>query len=86
MNTTQLDEVKKLEAALTLIEEAQSAFIAIGDMMWPESLQGDEQLNMVNRSQAATIFRFFGNALEGPVRAVQDTKDRLERRAWDAVK
>lgn len=81
MNTAQLEEVKKLEAALALIEEAQAAFIAIGDMMQPERNERDEQLNLVHRSQAASIFRFFGNALEGPVRAVGATKDRLEMAA-----
>ncbi|HEY4697096.1 MAG: hypothetical protein A3J49_03300 [Gallionellales bacterium RIFCSPHIGHO2_02_FULL_57_16] len=43
MNETQLEEVERLGAALTLIDEARSAFIAIGDMMRPETNQGDEQ-------------------------------------------
>lgn len=79
MNKAQLEkEVSNLGAALTLIEDAGLAFIAIGDMLQPEGKGMDEQLNLVYRSQAAAIFRFFGRALEGPVRAAVDSKDRLE--------
>lgn len=78
MKTVQLEEIKKLTTALVLIEDAKNAFIGIGDMMQPDRNEGDEQLNLVHRSQAAAIFRFFGNALEGPVCTINDIKDRLE--------
>lgn len=79
MNKVQLEkEVSNLNASLVLIEDARLAFIAIGDMLQPEGKGMDEQLNLVYRSQAAAIFRFFGSALEGPVRAAVDSTDRLE--------
>lgn len=81
MNKAQLAEVGNIEKELRFIEDAKAALIGIGEMMAPESNEGDEQLNLVYRSQAAAIFRFFGNALEGPVRAMEEIKDRLEMAA-----
>ena len=78
MNATQLDDVKKIEEALFLIRNAKVALIAIGDMMQPDNNEADEQLNLVFRSQSASIFQFFGNALEAPVRAAANAMDRLE--------
>jgi hypothetical protein len=78
MNKIQLEEVERLDAAITFIWDAKEAFIAISNMLQPERSENDEQLNLVHRSQAAAIFRFFGNALEEPVRAIGGIKDRLE--------
>jgi hypothetical protein len=85
MNTAQLEEVKKFEVALALINDAQAAFVAIGDMMQPETEKGDEQLNLLRRSQAAAIFRFFGNSLEEPLRSVTAIKDRMEFASLNAI-
>lgn len=85
MNEVQLKEVEHLDAALTLIDEAKAALIAIGDMMQPDMNAGDEQLNGVRRSQAAAIFRFFGNALEEPLRSAVAIKDRMDLAALKAI-
>jgi hypothetical protein len=47
-------------------------------MMQPEQGDADEQLNMVYRSQAATIFSYFGNSLHEPVRTATEICSRLE--------
>lgn len=79
------EEMRKLELAIRLIEDAKNALSGIGAMMEHEFGE-DEQLNLVCRSQAAAIFNFFGSALEEPLRVVNAGKDALEREAWKEKK
>lgn len=66
---------------LQFIKVAGEALRGIASMMRPEYLAADEPLNETRRSDAAAIFRFFGEALEGPAGEAHADLERLERAA-----
>lgn len=70
--------VEEIGEAVNMLALGANALKGIGVMMMPETLGGDEQLNMVHRSEVAAIFRFFGEALSKPASLANDAADRLE--------
>jgi hypothetical protein len=70
-----------LYGRLQFIKLAGEALRGIASMMRPEYLSADEPLNETRRSDAAAIFRFFGEALEGPAGEGYTDLERLERAA-----
>lgn len=53
-----------LNAAIGFLQRGARALEGIGNLMRPEMMAGDEQLNCCRRSDAAAAFEFFGEALK----------------------
>lgn len=68
-----------IQAALTFIGQAKDALLGISDLLQPEIMIHDEQLNCVHRSQVAAIFLFFGTALAEPVALAYRENESLQR-------
>ncbi len=68
-----------MHAHLEFIQLAGDALRGIGAMLQPET--HDQQLNMTHSSDASAIFRFFGEALQGPASEAYNAKERLESAA-----
>lgn len=68
-----------VQEALTFIGQAKDALLGMADLLQPELMIHDEQLNAVHRSQVAAIFLFFGTALADPVQIAYNANERLQR-------
>lgn len=68
-----------LRCRLEFIQRAGEALRGIGAMMQPE--HGDFQMNNAFSSNAAAVFRFFGEALFDPACEAYADMERLERAA-----
>jgi hypothetical protein len=68
-----------LQASLSFIMLGVDALKGLGNMMQPE--HGDFQMNMAFSSNAAVVFRFFGEALALPAADAYDSMERLQRAA-----
>jgi hypothetical protein len=67
-----------VQAALSFISLAGNALQGIGQLLQPEMSSHDRQLNNVNLSDVTPIFRFFGEALAGPVGDAYEANERLQ--------
>lgn len=70
-----------LAVSLRLINLAANALKGIGKLMQPEHTAADEQLNLTMRSEAASVFEFFGEALAEPCSNAGAAADRLHYEA-----
>lgn len=70
-----------LAVSLRLLSLAAEALKGIGKLMQPHQLSTDEQLNCVMRSEAASVFEFFGEALAEPCSIAGEAADRLHYEA-----
>ena len=68
-----------LRARLEFIQRASEALRGLGAMMQPE--HGDFPMNNAYSSNAAAVFRFFGEALFDPTCEAYADMERLERAA-----
>lgn len=71
-----------LEAAVSFLQLAAEAMQGIGNMMQPEYSAADEQMNFARRSDAAAVFRFFGEALKDPAQEAYSVVDTLDLKGF----
>jgi len=71
-----------LRKDIAFLQLGVDALLGIGEMMEPNSIAGDEQLNGSHRRDPAAVFRFFGEALKRPVSDAYDVVDSFAFRAF----
>lgn len=69
----------EIDAARCQIGRARDALAGIAALMQPESMAGNEQLNMARRADAYAVFDFFASSLVAPLDAIESASFRLQK-------
>ena len=72
-----LEAVQELDLHLDSIRRTAAALKGIGAMLYPETADGDFQMNMTHVSEVSAVFGFFGTALEAHRSAADETLNRI---------
>lgn len=76
-------DFKELDLALATLSLGVDALNGIASMMQPIHLTAEEYLDGTRRSDAASVFEFFGKVLAVPMLAASNAADRLHMAAYD---
>ena len=77
----QHEAFNELSSVLCTLSLGVAALNGLASMMQPIHLAAEEYLDGTQRSDAASVFQFFGEALQGPVNAASAAADRLSTAA-----
>lgn len=75
---------RDLTAAVDFLGRGARALEGIGNLMRPELREGDEQLTLCRRSEAAAVFEFFGEAMKGAAADAESAIGFFEMRGYVA--